>query len=186
MTGRRGRHRYRAWDGIQAHAVIPPEDLLQQLGDRFLSEEADQVLNDAIHRGLVSSDGSRLAGIDDLRGQIRQQLRDLEMSDLQLSMEEGTSGLSDDARDLLRDLAASPSQAGRLLAGASPGARDELSQLRIPGGPLQDSGDRHSSSTSPCSTTICAGSARLATSGTCPLTPSRRCWATTWQPSSPR
>ena len=138
MTHRPARHRYRAWSGLQGQASIRPDELLEQLGDRFLNEDAAQVMSDLLHRGLESEDGARLAGIDELRAEIRRQLQDIDPRSLQPSNAAGSEGLSDDASELLESMAANPSGAGRALAGASPGVRDELQELRLPGGPLQD------------------------------------------------
>lgn len=137
MTPGRFRHRYRAWDGAQALPPISPDDLLDQLGERFLDQEAGQVLDDVLHRGLTSDDGKRLAGIDELRGAARQLLRDIDPDSLQPSTAAGAGDLSDDASTLLKEMVANPLQAGRTLEGAAPGLRDELSELRGPSGPLQ-------------------------------------------------
>jgi uncharacterized protein with von Willebrand factor type A (vWA) domain len=134
------RHRYRAWDGAQAAAPLAPDVLLERLGERFLERDVGQVLNDVLHRGLSpDDDGRRLAGLDELRGALRQQLGDVDPAELEPSTSTASEALSDEAGDLLREMSAHPQHAGRLLAGAQAGLRDELSALRAPGGPLQAS-----------------------------------------------
>ena len=138
MIQRSARYRYQAWDGAQARAIVEPAQLLDRHGERFLSEDAGQVLDDLLHRGMASDTGEQLSGLDDLRDAIRQQLRDLDPDALDLPQDAGGAGLSDEAQSLLREMTAAPMQAGRLFSGAGSGAREELSTLRSPGGPLQD------------------------------------------------
>ncbi len=137
MTAGPYRHRYRGWDGAQALTAIHPDDLLAQLGERFLEQEAGQVLDDVLHRGLTAGDGQRLAGVDELRGATRKQLQAIDPNALERSHAAAAESLSDDAGSLLKELLASPSQAGRTLAGARPGLRQELEELAGPAGPLQ-------------------------------------------------
>lgn len=142
MTAWPSRYRYSAWDGRLASTTLAPDELLEALGDRFLSADAGQVLNDVLHRGLDAPDGGRLAGIDELRDEIRRQLRDLDAESLlgqfdELSRSAGSDGLSPEASELLGRMAADPLGAGRLLEGAGPGLRAELERLGGPAGPLQ-------------------------------------------------
>ena len=138
MIQRSGRYRYQAWDGAQASRLVEPERLLEQHGERFLNEDAGQVLDDLLHRGVASDDGQHLSGLDDLRDAVRQQLRDLDPDAVNLPPDAGGAALSDDAQSLLREMTAAPMQAGRLFSGAGSGVRGELSRLRSPGGPLQE------------------------------------------------
>ena len=131
------RYRYKAWDGPRSLASIDPERLLDQVGERFLEEEAGQVLEDLLHRGLLTDDGLHLAGLDELRDALRQGLRDLADAGIDQLPEVGAAGLSGEAAGLLREMAANPLQAGRMLDGASPGVRDELTDARQAGGSLQ-------------------------------------------------
>jgi uncharacterized protein with von Willebrand factor type A (vWA) domain len=148
LSGRSAGHRYRAWDGLQTRATLAPDELLERLGDRFLSENAGQVLNDVLHRGLETPDGAQLAGLDELREAVRRQLRHLDPEALQRAVDElrasgaaGSEGLSDDANRLLDAMALNPPEAGRLLSGASPGVRRELECLADAAGPLQPGGE---------------------------------------------
>ena len=137
MSRPAARHRYRAWDGRPSPGVVSPDELLEALGDRFLSENPDQVLNDLLHRGLATESGDGLSGIDALRAAIREQLQQFDPSELGRSMAGSGLDLSDEAAGLLSMMAAQPLQAGRLLAGSSPGVQAELSSLGHAGGPLQ-------------------------------------------------
>lgn len=148
MSARPSHHRYSAWDGRQASTVLAPEELLEALGDRLLGESPGQALNDVLHRGLETPDGQRLAGIDELRDEIRNRLRDLDPEALSQQLEEltsrpaaGSEGLSQEASELLHRMAAEPRQAGRLLDGASPGLRDDLQRATGAAGPLSGAGE---------------------------------------------
>ncbi len=144
MNHRPAGHRYSAWNRLRGHVALEPDELLETLGDRFLNEDTGQVLSDVLHRGLATDEGASLAGIDEIRSSIRQQLQGLDTDLLKAGLDEmrhghaaGSEGLSPDAGDLLDMMAASPMRAGRLFGGASPGTRDELTQLRDSAGPLQ-------------------------------------------------
>ncbi len=121
MTRGPVRHRYRGWDGAQTYAPIRPEALLDQIGARFLDQDAAQVMNDILHRGLTPDGGQQLPGLDDLRGAIRERLGDVDLDTIEPSTAAGAGDLSDEAARLLRKCIANPLQAGRLLAGANPG-----------------------------------------------------------------
>jgi hypothetical protein len=63
MTGQRARYHSASWPA--SPGALPPEELLDLLRDRFLSDNIERELNLALHQGLETAD-ERIPGLSDL------------------------------------------------------------------------------------------------------------------------